>query len=183
MMVGMARPKTREEILTAAARLFASVGYKGTSLQDIADDVGCSKATLLYHFMSKHAILAELIGPPVRELAILDEELASLADAPARDLAIERLVNLVLGYRREIAVIYHDLPHLFELPDFVELKQMIDRLVAAIAGRSTDPAAIVGAHVVLAGIATVVIDRAEVSDDDLRPALIGVARRALIPSD
>ncbi len=177
----MARAKTREEILSAAARLFATLGYKGTSLQDIADEVGCSKATLLYHFVSKHTILADLVGPPVRELAVLDDELAALDPAAARDLAIDRFVNLVLTYRQEIAVIYHDLPQLFALPDFVDLRLLTDRLVAAIAGRSTEPAAVIGAQVMLAGIATIALDRTDISDDELRPALIGVARRALIP--
>jgi AcrR family transcriptional regulator len=177
------RANTREEILASAARLFASAGYKGTSLQDIADDVGCSKATLLYHFVSKHTILADLLGPAIRELAVLDGELAALDPAAARELAIDRYVQLVLAYRREIAVIYHDLPHLFETPDFEELRLLTERLVDAVAGRSTGAADVIAAQVVLAGIATVVLDRADLDDDQLRPAVTGVARRALIPHD
>ena len=67
----MARGSTREEILSAAAGLFAADGYKGTSLQDIAAAVGCSKATLLYHFATKEMILATLLAPPVRDLVTL----------------------------------------------------------------------------------------------------------------
>ena len=48
------------EILAAAARRFAVTGYKGTSLQDIARAVGCSKATVLYHFANKDEIVFEL---------------------------------------------------------------------------------------------------------------------------
>ena len=55
-------PRTHGEILAAAARRFAVTGYKGTSLQDIAREVGCSKAAVLYHFAGKEALLAELMA-------------------------------------------------------------------------------------------------------------------------
>src|SRR5262247_3352413 len=95
----MVRASTREDILSAAAGLFATGGYKGTSLQDIAAAVGCSKATLLYHFATKEMILATLVGPPVRDLATLTESFAGLGPDAARDKAIEGYVNLVLAYR------------------------------------------------------------------------------------
>ncbi|GAA1776097.1 TetR/AcrR family transcriptional regulator [Luedemannella helvata] len=174
----MARLNTRDEILAAAARQFANVGYKGASLHDIAVEVGCSKATLLYHFAGKDAILAALVEPPARELAALDERLSAMSAGQARDAAIEGFVDLVLAYRREIALIYHDLPHLFHQPAFADVKPLTDRLVAALA-RGTDPSAQLAAKVVLAGTAAVVLDPECATDPDLRATLIGVARRAL----
>ncbi len=175
----MARGSTREEILSAAATLFASAGYKGTSLQDIAVAVGCSKATLLYHFATKEMILATLLAPPVRDLAMLIEGLAEQPAAAARDQAIEGFIDLVLTYRREIAFIFHDLPYLLHGESFADLKELIDQLGAALAGGSSDPAAVLAVQVIMAGTAMVAVDPAGSEAQDQRAALIEVTRRAL----
>jgi AcrR family transcriptional regulator len=174
------RTRTREEILREAARLFAVAGYKATSLTDVAAAVGCSKATLLYHFESKDAIFVALVEPAHRQLRDLAARLGTLDAGPAREAAIVGFVDLVLTYRGEIALIYHEILQLFQRPAFAPLKPAVDALVAAFAGRSTDPADEVAAGVVLAGIVTVVVDRID-DAGDLRDPLIRVARRALVP--
>lgn len=45
-----------EQIRTVATRRFARDGFDGTSLQAIADEVGVTKQTLLYHYASKDAL-------------------------------------------------------------------------------------------------------------------------------
>ena len=40
----------RQEVLAAAGKLFLANGVDGTSVQQIADRVGCTKAALYYHF-------------------------------------------------------------------------------------------------------------------------------------
>lgn len=171
---------TREEILSAAARLFAAGGYKGTSLHDIAVAVGCSKATLLYHFATKEMILATLVAPPVRDLATLTESLVGLPTAAAQERSIEGFVDLVLTYRREIALIFHDLPHLLHGESFADVKELTDDLARALAAGATAHSALVAVNVIMAGIALVAVDPLE-QDTDLRAALIDVATRALQP--
>ena len=151
---------TREEILAAAARQFATTGYKGTSLQDIALKVGCSKATLLYHFDGKEALLADLIGPPLAALAELDASLAGLDDRAVQLAAIEGFVTLALRFRREIPVIYGDFAELVRHPACRELPRLTERLVEAFSGRSARPIDQIAALVVLAGIPAAVVEGA-----------------------
>lgn len=56
------RPQdARGRILSAATRLFATRGYDGTSIQAIAEAVGITRPTLVYHFGSKDQLRAEVL--------------------------------------------------------------------------------------------------------------------------
>jgi AcrR family transcriptional regulator len=174
------RIQTRDEILRVAGELFTRYGFRGTSLKDIASEVGCSKATLLYHFESKDAILLALVAPASQALADLVSHLAAVDDATVQGAAIDGFVNLVLRYRREVALIYDVTPQFLQEPGFAAVRGLTDALVAAFAARSTDPEARTAAEVLLAGIAAVVLDDQR-DVIDFRPALVAVARRALVP--
>jgi AcrR family transcriptional regulator len=54
---------TRQRILDVASELFAEQGYDATSLREIADRMGFTKAALYYHFQSKDDILKALVQP------------------------------------------------------------------------------------------------------------------------
>ena len=58
----MTRPRgqMREQILDVALELFNEQGYDKTSLREIAERLGVTKAALYYHFRSKSDILLEL---------------------------------------------------------------------------------------------------------------------------
>ena len=51
----------REHILTVAARVIARKGFRATSLQEIADEVGVTRPSFYYHFKSKQEILAAIL--------------------------------------------------------------------------------------------------------------------------
>jgi AcrR family transcriptional regulator len=53
-------PDTRQRILDVALDLFIEQGFDGTSLRQIAEQLGVTKAALYYHFESKDDILMAL---------------------------------------------------------------------------------------------------------------------------
>src|SRR4051795_10421029 len=68
---------TRETILAAAQRLFGEKGYDATSLRQIADAVGTTKAAVYYHFPAKEHLLLELSRPWFDSLGMLVTEMRS----------------------------------------------------------------------------------------------------------
>jgi AcrR family transcriptional regulator len=55
------RPRRRDEILRAAAGLFATEGYRSTSMREVAAAAGILAGSLYHHFPSKEAIAVELV--------------------------------------------------------------------------------------------------------------------------
>jgi AcrR family transcriptional regulator len=66
---------TRSEILDVAAELFTEKGYDATSLREISERLGITKAALYYHFRSKDDILRALLEPMVEIVTELLERL------------------------------------------------------------------------------------------------------------
>ena len=81
------RPSRREQILQAAAQLFAERGFHGVAIDDIGAAVGVSGPALYRHFAGKEAMLAEmLLGISERLLAGGSERVADAGDDPAAQL-------------------------------------------------------------------------------------------------
>lgn len=72
---------TRESILLAALRLFSRNGYEGTSMRDIAGEVGISQGAIYKHFAGKDALL-EAICTCMEDA---DARHAETAGVPAED--------------------------------------------------------------------------------------------------
>ena len=72
----LAKAARREEILAAARRVFATRGFRGTTIADIAEEAGIALGTIYLYYPSKEAVfaalnqrLAELIAATVRAVA------------------------------------------------------------------------------------------------------------------
>ena len=57
----VARSRTRDDVVRAASRLFASRGYHGTSMRDLAREVGVLGSSLYSHIDSKEDLLVEIV--------------------------------------------------------------------------------------------------------------------------
>jgi AcrR family transcriptional regulator len=74
-------------ILAAALGLFARRGFHGTSIRDIAGEVGLQSASLYGHFPSKEHLLAELVLAGHEEHNLqLRAAMAAAPDRPAEQL-------------------------------------------------------------------------------------------------
>ena len=69
---------TKERILEAALELFAQSGYLGTSMNDIAGQLGITKAALYKHYTSKQEILDRI----VERMNEMDYERAAAYEMP-----------------------------------------------------------------------------------------------------
>ena len=88
--------QTRERILDLALELFTEQGYDATSLRDIAERLGTTKAALYYHFARKEDILLELhLRLHALGGEVLDE-LDGMSDDVARAAAWPQVLDRVI---------------------------------------------------------------------------------------
>lgn len=85
----------REAILAQAARLFAHGGYVGTSMNQVAEAAGLSKAALYHYFDDKYALLVEITEGHVSKLEALVADVDALGLAP--DAAMRALIARIIA--------------------------------------------------------------------------------------
>jgi AcrR family transcriptional regulator len=96
------RGVTRERILDVALELFNEHGYDKTSLREIAERLGVTKAALYYHFERKEDILLELhlrlhaVGGALLDRLDLIEDRQAVAAWPG---LLDQLIDQVLANR------------------------------------------------------------------------------------
>lgn len=98
---------TRRRILGVALELFGTEGYAGTSIRDITERMGLTKASLYYHFRSKEEILDAITRPIKQELEeLLTEATADPKPAPADILT--KVVDILSRRVRLISIVMGD---------------------------------------------------------------------------
>jgi len=125
---------TREEILAAAARLFARQGYPGTSMNEVAEACQVSKPTLYHYVRDKHELLMQICESHVQTLAALVEEVREQDLAPEAHLRalIARFVREYGEAQHQHRVLTEDVKFL-DAEDQARLLEVERRVVSAFA--------------------------------------------------
>jgi AcrR family transcriptional regulator len=104
------RGDTRARILEVARTRFVERGYEQTSLREIAEDLGITKAAVYYHFRSKDDILRTLLEPLSEAFDggfMNVEDLGASADPVGAWLvALDRWLRLLLAHRDVFPVVF-----------------------------------------------------------------------------
>jgi TetR/AcrR family transcriptional regulator, cholesterol catabolism regulator len=87
------RSPRRAELIRAAARLFSTRGYHGTSMQHLADALGLQRGSLYAHIGSKQDLLFDVVEEGAEHFLARGEEAVAL-EGPAA----ERLRALLVGH-------------------------------------------------------------------------------------
>jgi len=95
----MAASDRRELILEAARLAFAEGGYHETSLEDVADRAGVSKALLYEHFPSKRELYVAMLEVHVQEL--IDRITSAVAGADRNEERLRAGVEAFFGFVEE----------------------------------------------------------------------------------
>ncbi|MFT4812519.1 MAG: TetR/AcrR family acrAB operon transcriptional repressor [Marinoscillum sp.] len=69
--------KTRQSLVDAALKLFGQRGYSGTTLRLIAEEAGCSRGPIYWHFANKEVLFEEILEysqVPIEQLVAIHQD-------------------------------------------------------------------------------------------------------------
>ncbi|MDQ1696098.1 MAG: hypothetical protein QOJ03_1451 [Frankiaceae bacterium] len=128
-------PGTRELILATAQRLFDEQGYAATSLRQIADAVGMTKAAVYYHYPAKEHLLLELARPMLDDMGDMIARLRSReGTVPDPIEALEAYLDLFVEHLSVVGLMARD-PATQNHPDVGRrLRTLVEAIQLQIAG-------------------------------------------------
>jgi AcrR family transcriptional regulator len=172
---------TRDAIRGVAVELFSRHGYEKTSLREIAEQLGMTKAALYYHYPSKQALLMALIEPLIENWKAVSDRTVGL---PLTEANVAQILgdclDVLLGHRAIAGMFSRDAPAMFEAigPFYQDLMDLTQRLHTWLAGphpSTADRIRAVAATEVLGSALGWSPTIAEVPDHELRAVLLDAA--------
>lgn len=174
------RERTRREIVAQALTLFSRRGYDAVSLQDIATEVGCTKATVLYHFGDKAGVFAEASRPAVDALTDLVVRLRAQAPGERQAFGVATLAELAVASRELVAILPELFPSRGARTETAHLVAVGQELTALLVDRDdVDSAASVSFALVSLG--PFCRESAELDDAELRRTIEVALTRLMLP--
>jgi AcrR family transcriptional regulator len=171
---------TREDIRAVALELFAENGVEQTSLRQIAERLGITKAALYYHFPSKDELLADLARPMIEDLEAFVVSGRDATPGDAHDV-LQVYLGLCHRHRRLLQSVLRDpavLSRLGVLTAVLYRRLEVDRALVG----SDLPADRVRAIIAFGGLQDCVVLMGEEPLDSYAEAAVASALRALHPA-
>lgn len=176
------QPDTRARIEEVALELFIEQGFSATSLQQIADRIGVTKAALYYHFPSKAELARSIFIPWKEDLDALLDEAESRGDLTPREL-VERSFDVLHKHYRAFAASMRD-ASILEYVNLVDwTTEWAERFQTLLVGPEPTIAQRTRAAVALGGLNDAIFMLGGAPVDEVRPAAIDAALGALGFSD
>lgn len=170
---------TAADLRHIALEQFAAAGYLGTSIQDIAARAGVSKASVLYHYASKEALLEAVLTPALQELETFVSRTAHLGGAPEQRVAyLSDFVDFLLRNRLAAQIFVTQSGVLGHLPVVQKAQELMSQIADERPYQSMDDhvrfaVALGGAAYLLAQIGNLHHGPTP-PDDELRTSLIRI---------
>jgi AcrR family transcriptional regulator len=103
-----------QDLREAALTLFAERGYRGTTVRDIAQELGIQGPSLYNHMRSKQEILRDIMFSTIEQAFAAQRVAIAGVDDVAEQLrrAAEEHAQLAIRYRREVLITHRELPSL-----------------------------------------------------------------------
>ncbi len=168
---------TAGQIRSIALELFAEQGFDGTSLQQIADRLGFTKAALYYHYRSKDELLEAVVEPLFADLeAAMDAAETSEGAKPAnRRKRLEDYVDCLLSHRDVLGYLFRDLAALGRQKVAQRGLALEERISTAIAGTDLSLVNRIRVSFAINGMQGAIVGHADATPDQLRgPVLEGI---------
>ncbi|MBJ7450879.1 MAG: TetR/AcrR family transcriptional regulator [Blastococcus sp.] len=170
-----------QRVLEAALDLFATHGFDGTSLQEIADRLGITKAAVYYHFRTKDELLLALVRPALDELIRLVEiNGARVSRQRSRDIEVAGYVDYLLRHRRLAGYLVRDAAAMSR-PAVLELTTRLRGKVESmlLGDGADDLGAVWGGATLQALTGALLAAPADVTEDWLREELTEITEQML----
>jgi AcrR family transcriptional regulator len=133
---------TRSRLRELALELFAEQGYEKTSLREIAERLGVTKAALYYYFKSKEDIVRSLVEDYVADL---DELIAWAKDQPrtaaTRAEIIRRYLDIVMNATGVFRMLQQNQAAVSSLASAKERGELFRERIDALIDLLTEPGA------------------------------------------
>ena len=136
------RTDTREQIRAVALEMFAERGYAGTSLREIAERLGVTKAALYFHFRTKEEILTAILRGYLDGIATLVAAAEAEPRSPERQ---ERLLRAFAAHQQQwgsdlTLLVRQNATEIHDLPIADEIKQVMHAVIGVLAPPGADAA-------------------------------------------